>query len=306
MAESDRTASLMTPSKLAQMRPKALSSPAAWLSQMAADAGHQHVRRMAELCGQLTAQVPQGDVAPVQAGLGRLAEALPQLDFGLLQSRGWWARTTGKTRSAGAEFAAQVARIDEVARALVAPIQDLQAKQQEQTSTTDRTLVEIEVENHAIDKIIDQGARWLQDMRAQIKSREAGAADPAAQDALRQDAQRCEILVARLKLLRAVSSAAQRALEQAQAAAGRRAALLQLLRQGLAAGIKAWQARLSPLAASAAAGDSTALNAEAPMEVHRDLQLAVKQAIADCGQLQVQENAVADSLAALAQQTEAA
>jgi len=306
MAESERTASLMTPSKLAEMQPKAAASPAAWLSQMAADAGHQHVRRMAVLRGQLAAQVPQGDVAPLQAALGRLAEALPQLDFGLLQSRGWWARTTGKTRSAGAEFAAQVARIDEVTRALAAPIQDLQAKQQEQSSTTERTLVEIEVECHAIDKIIDQGARWLQDMRAQIKSREAGAADPAALESLKEDAQRCEILVARLKLLRLVSSAAQQVLQQAQAAGGRRAALLKLLKQALAAGIKAWQSRLSPLAASAAAGDSAALGAEAPMEVHRDLQLAVKQAIADCGQLQAQENVLADNLAALARQTEAA
>ena len=39
MADPDRTASLMTPSKLAQIQPRSAASPAAWLSQMAADAG---------------------------------------------------------------------------------------------------------------------------------------------------------------------------------------------------------------------------------------------------------------------------
>ncbi len=43
MADSDRTASLMTPSKLAQIKPKSAVSPAAWLNQMAADAGHAAV-----------------------------------------------------------------------------------------------------------------------------------------------------------------------------------------------------------------------------------------------------------------------
>ena len=38
MADTDRTASLMTPSKLAQVKPRGPVSPAAWLDQMAADA----------------------------------------------------------------------------------------------------------------------------------------------------------------------------------------------------------------------------------------------------------------------------
>ena len=37
MDESDRTASLMSPARLAQMKPKAATTPAAWLTQMAAD-----------------------------------------------------------------------------------------------------------------------------------------------------------------------------------------------------------------------------------------------------------------------------
>lgn len=305
MADSDRTASLMTPSKLAQIRPRAAASPAAWLSQMAADAGHPHIRRMRELCSQLRAQGLQRDVSPLVSGLTQLAQALPRLDFGLLKDRGWWARTTGKHRDAGAQFAARYDQIDQAAKGLSAPVHNLQKMQQEQSAAADRALVELEVEYHAVDKIIDQGARWLQDMRAQLKTREA-AADPHGRDQLQEDAERCEILVARLKVLRAVSSAAQQSHQHAQDAASQRLALLQLLRQALAGGIKSWQACLSAVAAAAEAGDGAGRDLDDAMEAHRELQLCVKQSVADCGQLQAQEKSLSDSLAALATQLEAA
>jgi predicted nucleic acid-binding Zn-ribbon protein len=307
MADSDRTASLMTPAKLAQVnKPKAAVTPAAWLDQMASDAGHQHVRRLAELSTELQAQGQLRDFSPVAAELARLAEALPRLDFGLLQARGWWARTTGKSRTAGAEFASQFEQIEEVARSLAAQAQGLRKAQQEQSGAGERSLVELEVEFRAIDKIIDQGARWLQDMRNQLKARTATANGAEAEKAIQDDAARCEILVDRLKVLRAVSSAAQQVHQHAQAAAARRSALSQLLQQALAADVKAWQSRLSALAAVAGDGKSPALNLEEPMETHRELQLCVKQAIADCGQLDSQEKVLAHGLAALAKQVEAA
>src|SRR5688500_1830898 len=113
MEQNDRTASLMTPAKLAQVKPKGQASPAAWLNQVAADAGHQHAQRLAELLHDLEAQAPRRDISALIAELAHLREALPRLDFGLLQSRGWWARTTGKSRTAGAEFARQFEQIEE-------------------------------------------------------------------------------------------------------------------------------------------------------------------------------------------------
>lgn len=308
MDDPDRTASLMTPSKLAQIKPRSAASPAAWLNQMAADAGHLHVRRLRELRSELQAQARLRDVSPLVSELALLAEALPRLDFGLLQSRGWWARTTGKSRSAGADFAAQFDHIDQVARGLAAQTQASQKGPQEQVTGTALTLVEVEVEVEykAIDRIIDQGARWLHDMRTQLKTRQAAGAETADPEQLRADDARCDILVGRLKVLRAVSSAAQQSHQHAQGATARRAALLQLLQHALASGAKAWQARLSALAAAAGEGSSPALSVEAPMEAHRELQLCVKQAVADCGQLQGQEKALAESLAVLGMQLEAA
>jgi hypothetical protein len=306
MDDPDRTASLMTPSKLAQIKPRSAASPAAWLNQMAADAGHLHVRRLRELRSELQAQARLRDVSPVISELALLAEALPRLDFGLLQRRGWWARTTGKSRSAGADFAAQFDHIDQVARGLAAQTQALQKGRQEPATVTALTLVEVEVEYKAIDKIIDQGARWLHDMRTQLKARQAAGAEMADPEQLRADDARCDILVGRLKVLRAVSSAAQQSHQHAQGAIARRAALLRLLQHALASGAKAWQARLSALAAAAGEASSPALSVEAPMEAHRELQLCVKQAIADCGQLQGQEKALAESLAVLGMQLEAA
>ncbi len=306
MADSDRTASLMTPAKLAQIKPKGAASPAAWLSQMAADAGHVHVQRLRELREQLRAQSGPMGLSPLVVASARLAQALPGLDFGLLRSRGWWARATGKSRTAAAEFAAQFQRIDEVARSLEAPAQEVRKQQQERAGAADLALLEIEVEHHAIEKIIDQGARWLQDMRNQIKSREAAAPDAAAQEQLREDAARCEILVARLKVLRTVSTAAQQLLLQARGAASRRAALAQKLQQAFAACMRVWHTRLSALAASAGDAASPALNLEEAMEAHRELQLCVKQFLADCAQLEAQEKLAVESLGALEAQLEAA
>ncbi|MBG9389751.1 hypothetical protein [Caenimonas aquaedulcis] len=307
--DQDRTASLMTPAKLAQAqsRPRAAASPAAWLDQMASDAGHAHVRRLAELREQMQTQAATRDYTQVSAGLSRLGEALPALDFNLLQARGWWARTTGKSRTAGAEFAAQFERIEAIAKELAAQAVAAQKQQQDSGNAADLSLVELEVEFRAIEKIIDQGARWLQDMRNQLKTRQAEAGgDAQTQQAIEDDAARCEILVARLKLLRAVSSAAQQSHQQAQAAAGRRVAFGQMLQQKIAPGIKTWLARISTLASAAGDEGSPALSLEGPMECHRDLQLAVKQATADCSQLQLAEKAVSESLDALDAQLEPA
>lgn len=308
MDESDdRTASLMTPAKLAQVRqPRAPASPAAWLDQMAADAGHQHLRRLRELLAELQGHAGTRDHTSLASALDALGEALPGLDFGLLQTRGWWARATGKSASAQAEFSAQFDRADEGTRALATQIQALQKNHLSEAGTTDRALVEFEVEYRALDKIIEQGARWLQDMRNQLKERLAQATDAQAQQAVRDDAARCEILVSRLKFLRACVTAAQQAHQHAQAAAGRRAALLQMLQQALASDVKAWHVRLSALAAAAGESGGPALSVEGPMETHRELQLCVEQARAHGAQLQAQEQVLASSLEALGEQLAAA
>jgi chromosome segregation ATPase len=307
MDNSDRTASLMTPAKLAQVKPKGPASPAAWLNQMAADAGHQHVRRLIELCKdtQAQTQAQQGGIASLGSKLGHLGEALPRLDFGLLQTRGWWARTTGKSRTAGAEFARQFEQIEAVAKALVGQAQAVQKAQQEQLPAAERALLEVEVEFRAIEKIIDQGARWLQDMRNQIKERQSATSDAATLQQASDDAARCEILVARLKALRAASSAVQQAHQQAQATAARRASLGKLLQQ-VATEAKAWQARVSAVASVAGDGDSASQSLDEAMETHRELQLRIKQAMTDCGQLEAQEMALAESLGAMGAQLEAA
>ena len=304
MADHDRTASLMTPSKLAQVKPKGPATPAAWLDQMAADAGHQHARRLAELCKDLRAQAQQRDISPLISELARLGEALARLDFGLLQARGWWARTTGKSRTAGAEFTSQFEQIELVAEGLLAQAQAVQKGQLDKVPASERALLELEVEFRAIDKIIDQAARWLQDMRNQIKERQAATPDESAQQQITDDAARCEILVTRLKALRAVSSAAQQAHQQGQGAAARRGSLSKLLQQ-VSAEVKSWQAHISILASAAGNSSAPSLKLDDPMESHRELQLRIKQAIADCTQLQGQEKVVADSLGALGAQLEA-
>lgn len=297
-ADSDRTASLMTPAQLAKLQARPVAaSPVAWLDQMASDAGQLHMLRLAELRGQLEGYARAGDYGLLATALAALHQLLPTLDFGLLQSRGWLARATGKARSAGAEFTGQLERVRQAAADLKERMRALQAGQGNPEPASDRTLMEFEVEWRALEKVLEQGARWLHDMRSQIKTRQAAAPDAAAQEQIAQDEARCALLVERLKTLRSVANTAQQVHQQAQAAAARRGGLTSALRQALPNALKNWEARLSSLAAAAGAGGASASALEDAADLHRELQQRVEQAAADCRQLQTQDSALADSLA---------
>jgi hypothetical protein len=299
MAESDRTASLMSPARLAQMNPKAPATPAAWLNQMAADAGHLHVKRIGELGELLQEQATSTELSSLATRLEQFSATLPTLDFSLLEPRGWWARTTGKGGGGGAEFAAQFDQIHAAAQSLIGHGAALRKEHQADAAVSDRALVELDVEYHAAEKIIEQGARWLQDMRSQLKARQAAATDLQSQQAILEDANRCDILVTRLKLLRALCNAAVQVQAQARENAARRLALAQTLQHSLAAEVKAWHGRLSATASIARSGKSPSHGLQGPMDAHQELQSSVKKASSACDQLLQHEQALAQSLMAL-------
>ncbi len=307
-SDDDRTASLMTPAKLAQVSAaRKPYSPTAFLDQMAADAGHQHVTRLSELQADLQVQAGASRGPDVQPVLERLAQALPSLDFSQLQSQGGlWASLTGKNKNAGAGFAAQVEELDALVKALPAELGSA-GRPQPQAAAADRSLLELEVEYRALDKIIDQGARWLQDMRNQIRTREAQAgADAEAQAQMRADSARCETLVARLKVLRACVAAAQQVHQQVSAAADRRAALQAGLQKAMGGEAKEWRSRLGTLAGAAAEGKVAGLNLDGPKEAHKALRRRLDKLLAECEQLRTQEEALAHSLTSLGEQLSAA
>jgi hypothetical protein len=305
--EEDRTASLMTPAKLAQLRerPKTAASPAAWLDAMASDAGSGHVRRLADLRGQLEAQQRGGAYAPVTAALEALEAALQKLDFAQAEPRGWLGRLAGG-KAAAAAFVAQVDRIGQAGDDLADEARALQKKQQAGAAAADRTVVEAEVEVRAIEKIMDQGARWLQDMRGQLKTRQAQGGDAAAQKQIQEDTQRCELLVARLKQLRAVSSAVHPVLERCRTLATERAAFEQALQALHDAHWKTWQKRSAPVADEAKSRGSASDGIARARAAQQDLQGALKQAVSDAGRLQQHEQELAAELAALAAPLQAA
>ena len=298
MEPSDRTASLMTPAKLAQVAAaRAPVSPAAYLDRMASDVGHQHVQQLLALCRTLQAGAQASQAAGVQPLLQELPPLLKAIDFDLLQQRGWLAGLTGKARTAGAEFAAQVRRADQAADALAESVAAVTKAQQPHAAAAERALLDLEVEYKALDKIIDQGARWLQDMRNQLKTRVAIDADSQRQ--IDEDTARCELLVGRLKALRAAASASQDALAAVRTTAERRAAFARELRQLLAEDLEAWQARLAGAAAAAAEGrlDSD----PAPLkDGTKALRRRLKQVQADCEQLATHEAQLQDKLQSMA------
>lgn len=300
MSDDDRTASLMTPARLAQLqvRPRTAASPAAWLDQMAADAGAGHVRRLVDLRRQLETQLGGGATGATADALQALSGALEQLDYGQLQPRGWLARATGKGKEAAAGFVGQVERILRAGEDLGDELRAVK-KQQAQAGAVDRTLVEVDVEVRALDKIMEQGARWLQDMRNQLKTREAEGGDAAVQQQIQDDGRRCDMLVARLKLLRAVTSAMQQAVDRCKALQARRATVAASLQRLVDGEWKAWQERVAPVADQAQAGGFAGEGLERAQHAQQQLQAGLQQVLQDCAAVQSQEQAAAAELDAV-------
>ncbi|RYY91671.1 MAG: hypothetical protein EOO24_30810 [Comamonadaceae bacterium] len=297
----DRTASLMTPAKLAQLqtRPKAAASPAAWLDQMATDAGSGHVRRLADLRRRLEAQVREREYEPLRGALHAMYEDLKKLDYDMVQPKGWLSRTLGKGTRETTAFVAQYEHALRAGEDLAEEARALQRRQHAGDTAHERSLVEFDVEVRAIEKIMEQGARWLQDMRSQLKAREGEGNDASAQQRIREDTLRCELLVTRLKELRSTVSAAQQVAERCKAGAARRAAFLATVQQALDGDWTAWKGRLEPLSAELVAGSAAPEGLAAAREAHQQVQSCMKQAARDCMQLQKQEETLAGELAAL-------
>lgn len=305
-SDDDRTASLMTPAKLAQLKvqPKPVT-PAAYLDQLAADAGSGHIRRLIDLRQQLEAQLRDREYRGVAGAARALHDALAEVDFSLVQPRGWLARATGKGKEAVAGFRAQHQRVKHAGEDFAEHV-DAVRKRQQSDPAIDRMLLEVEVEIRALEKIMDQGARWLQDMRNQLKARQAQGGDAAAQAQMREDTARCELLVARLKQLRAASAAAQQVVEQFRGAATRRASFCASLQQVLDEPAKAWRHRAAKVAEQAAETGSAAQGIEEAREALQELQSALQRAMQDAGAVQAQEQALADATAALGEPLQAA
>lgn len=306
MSDDDQTASLMSPAKLAQLaqqKPQASASPGAWLDKMAADVGKLQLIHLRDACVALRGQAGLRDLAPLVARLQQLESVLGELDFALLQPQGWWARKTGKSREAGEAFAAQVERLTAAGRELVPDLTALHKAHLTNAQAPERTLVEVEVEHRALGQMVEQGEKWLRDMKVSLQQRQAAGPDDAARQQMREDTLRSDILAQRLAALRAIAAAAQALHQQVQGLMVQRAGITQQLAQALPAALKGWQTRLATVAQAAAADSEVA--AEGPREIHEELVQQVRAACTRFAELQALESALASAVSALAQQIEA-
>lgn len=301
MSSHDQTASMMTPAKLAQMASaKPPATPSAFLSQMAADVGYQHVARLKELQPTFVDQARAAQAANVQPLLDRVQQALAAIDFApLQQKKGFLAGLTGKSKSAGAEFAAQVESAETALKAMAGDLARVTEAQRANAAAADRTMVDCEVECRALDRIIEQGARWLQDMRNQLKTRQAQAnGDATALKQIEEEAGRCELLVTRLKALRAAAAASQQVHELTQANSQRRSGLAQAIQKLGTQELRNWQSTIPPLAKFAAEGKTSGKIDDA-RDVHDVLQTRFGQLLTDSAQLRTDEQALEQALATM-------
>ena len=304
--QEDRTASLMTPAKLAKVAGSgsAAVGPSQFLDRMAADVAHQHLHRLGELRHDLQAhgqgELEQADQAA--AVLERMRDAMPQIDFAPLQERNWWADITGKSRSKGSAFAGTFDKVDEVAQVLGAAVAALQKRQLQRATAQDRTLVEFSVEYQALDKAIHQGARWLQDMRNQIKARQAQPGTGDAEQQVRTDEARCDLLVERLKLLRGAAAASQQAYEEVLATAHRRSEFAQAASRVATVHLQSWRSSLSAVASAASAGKVPEPLLGDARKIQDKLHRKLEALLADVGQLRTHEAALVAQLTAMGEQ----
>jgi hypothetical protein len=296
--ETDRTASLMTPAKLAQLkvRPAPAASPAAWLDKLAADAGSGHIRRLVDLRRQLQNQLRGEEYARLRSACASLAEVAGSLDFTLLERRGWLARATGRAREAVAGFLAQHEQGSRAGDDLRNELKVLERRQQAQGAAIDRSVMEFLVEVDAIEKIIDQGTRWLQDMRNQLRQREAAGGDDEALSKIDEDSKRCELLVARLKELRTAYSASLAVAQQCRETSPRRGAWIESLHTTVEGDWPQVQRKVDEVAEQARAGGLVSADIEQAQRAHAGLTAALQQAASDCASLQMQSQALIDAL----------
>src|SRR5690606_1962441 len=109
--------------------------------------------------------------------------------------------------------------------------------------------------------------------------------DAAALRQIEEDTQRCELLVVRLKQLRAVSGGVQQVLERWRAVAPQRPALGQELQAIHEGAWKAWHKRVAPIADQARAGGAAG-GLDRARRAQEELQAALQQAARDCAALQ--------------------
>jgi hypothetical protein len=287
MPDFDRTASILSPAKLAQVKPLAAVSPAAWLDQPPAEAGRQSLLRLHDLQSQLAAALTSSDDLELAAALEQLAQSIAQVDFSLLRTRGWLARAMGRDHSAGVQFSSRFEQAADAAAALAQRLKDLQGKALAQASAADRRLVELEVECVALDTAISQGTAWVQDVRAR-----AEAATP-------QDRARCDALAQRLGLLAAVAGAGRQARAHGQALQERRATVRLAVHQAMGGPVRAWRGRTSVLANTSQDALPAQSELEAPAQAQRDLEAQLRQLAAESSHLPALEAALAASLCAL-------
>jgi hypothetical protein len=304
--EQERTASLMTPARLAQLRlkpVKPVASPAALLDQMASDAGAIHVRLLADLRKELEAKARERSYASFSAALERLAAELPKLDFTLLQPKGLIARVTGKGKEEAAGFVTQYERIGRCIEDVHDEFKSLEKKSQAVGASLVKLLAELDVELRGVERVMNQGTRWLQDMRGQLATRKAAAEDAQK---IQEDTHRCDMLIERLKHLRAVASGGQQVQERVKSADEKRSTTLSLLQQALDGEMRAWQLALRPVASAAEDTGSASKGVDLARNAHNELLACVKQAVKDCAHLHNNELAVVDELTALAEPLQAA
>ena len=164
----------MTPAKLAQLkvRPAPRRRPPPGWTRWRPTPGSGHVRRLLDLRGSWRRR-RERRCAPSPAPAERWPTPGRRWISRCWSPRAGWRAPPARARRAAADFRARRAHRAggrRPGRRACAPAAQAASPR---AGRRPSALLEFEVEIRALEKIMDQGARWLQDMRNQLKTRQA-------------------------------------------------------------------------------------------------------------------------------------
>lgn len=218
---------------------------AAWLTELVSEAWAGPVASFEYLRGRLLSAAFQWDSTDLAHVVLGWTEAAGHLDLQLARKRGFLPRITGKADRGIEEFRRRRAEVLQFAAAVARELGPLAAAYEAHHTGARKVLVEFDIECRALAAEVEQATAWLAELAGCM-----GSADPAQRHSSSWEAMaaRASSFPADLKRLHAVAEAVGHICVLGKNVLGRRAALIEALKEGLEGFERVWIRRTATLA----------------------------------------------------------
>ena len=265
---------------------------AVWVQAQLRDIEQNQVQRLDQLRARLQAEAFQWDHKPLAQAILGLQSAGRELQF-LPLRQGWIARLLGRHRVAHTQFIVAHARVTALAAEVRTQLGQMAACHEDRAAGPRRALLEIDMEMKTLEKWVDQGVTWLQDMCTQLaEARQQGRDEPQHASF----AEAAQSYTQQFKRLQTVEELVHGLIVRGNTILARRAALLEQVRADAQLFEQAWSQRLDHLVDELKAERSALPHIPKAIESHDDLMRRLGASVDACSALQHEEELFAQQL----------